>query len=129
MIIIEGEPKGKQRPRFGQGHTYTPKETKDYERLIHDTWIWEKKRTYHGYVRVKIRAYFGIPKSYSKSVKLAMAEGDRRPAKRPDIDNIAKIILDGLNGAAFDDDAQVVEASIEKWYSDHPRVEIEVREI
>ena len=129
MITIDGDPKGKQRPRFSQGHTYTPAETQEYEKIVHDTWIWQEKRTYHGYVRVEIRAYFKIPDSYSESVKMAMRTGERRPAKRPDIDNIEKIIYDGLNGAAYDDDAQIVETSTEKWYSDNPRVEIEVIEI
>ena len=129
MITIKGEPKGKQRPRFGNGHTYTPQETKDYEQLVHDTWLWQEKETYHGSVGVHIRAYFGVPQSYSKSVKLAMVSGDRRPLKKPDIDNIIKIVLDGLNGAAYDDDKQVVALSTIKMYSVEPRVEIEVKEI
>lgn len=129
MITINGEPKGKQRPRHANGIVYTPKETKDYEKLVHDTWIWEEKETYHGSVGVHIRAYFGVPKSYSKSVKMAMVDGTRKPLKKPDIDNIVKIVLDGLNGAAYDDDKQVVALSCIKAYSTEPRVEIEVREI
>ena len=129
MITIKGEPKGKQRPRFGQGHTYTPQETKDYEQLVHDTWLWRENRTYHGSVGVRIRAYFAVPKSYSKSVKAAMVDGTRKPLKKPDIDNIVKIVLDGLNGAAYDDDKQVVALSVIKMYSLDQRVEIDVKEI
>ena len=58
-----------------------------------------------------------------------MIEGVRRPTKKPDIDNVEKIILDALNGIAYDDDKQVVEEASSKLYSDVPRVEIEVYEI
>lgn len=39
-----------------------------------------------------------------------------RPSKKPDVDNIIKIVLDGLNGIAYDDDKQVVYASCKKMY-------------
>ena len=43
-----------------------------------------------------------------------------RPAKRPDFDNIGKIIADALNGVAYRDDAQIVEAKLVKIYVDGP---------
>ena len=48
---------------------------------------------------------------------------------KPDLDNLAKIILDSLNGIAFDDDKQVVKLEVEKYYSDRPRAEIWLTEI
>lgn len=129
MITINGEPKGKQRPRYAQGHMYTPSETQEYEKIVHDLWIWQEKETYHGAVNVMITAYYGIPKSAPKSAVQMMLMGDRRPTKKPDADNIIKIICDGLNGAAYDDDKQVVEVSLTKYYSLKPRVEVEVVEI
>ncbi len=47
--------------------------------------------------------------------------------KKPDCDNIAKIILDALNGLAYDDDAQVVKLYVEKRYGafDHVTVVLE----
>lgn len=80
-------------------------------------------------VRIVITAYFKIPSSASKRDKLAMLEGDRRPTKKPDIDNIVKAALDGLNGKAFTDDAQVVELRAFKFYSPQPRVEVMVEEV
>ena len=46
------------------------------------------------------------------------------PTKKPDTDNIAKAILDALNGVAYYDDAQVVELHVVKKYSDEPRAEV-----
>ena len=45
-----------------------------------------------------------------------------RPAKKPDCDNIAKIILDSLNGIAYADDKQIISLSVEKYYGDTPKV-------
>ena len=55
-----------------------------------------------------------------------MVAGYIRPAKKPDIDNVIKSILDALNGVAYHDDTQVVAVFAEKYYSDTPRVEVEI---
>ena len=128
-VTIEGEPKGKGRPRFYNGHAVTPQTTRDYEEEAALAYKAKVKKTYHGAVGVRIRAYFKIPKGVSKAVRQMMEDGVRRPTKKPDIDNIDKIILDALNGIAFDDDKQVVEETLSKFYSVHPRVEVEVYEI
>ena len=52
------------------------------------------------------------------------------PLKKPDSDNIAKIVLDSLNKIAFDDDAQVVELTvIKKWTEEQERIEFELEEV
>ena len=58
-----------------------------------------------------------------------MASGDMRPVKRPDWDNVGKIVTDALNGVAYDDDSQIVSASVEKYYSEEPRTEIKIERI
>jgi Holliday junction resolvase RusA-like endonuclease len=52
-----------------------------------------------------------------------------RPTKRPDWDNLGKLVSDSLNGLAYKDDSQIVEATAAKYYSDRPRVEIEITEV
>jgi crossover junction endodeoxyribonuclease RusA len=53
-----------------------------------------------------------------------------RPRRRGDIDNLAKAILDGLNGYAYEDDAQVVYLSMTR-YDDarNPRVLVRVSRV
>jgi Holliday junction resolvase RusA-like endonuclease len=130
-LTIPGEPVAKARPRvMSTGHTYTPAKTKNYETLVKELY-WSQ---YHdqdmltGSIRVRVDAYFQIPKSTSKRKRESMVKGTIRPTKRPDGDNILKTITDALNGIAYVDDSAVVSAQVEKWWADQPRVEVELEE-
>lgn len=127
-FVVEGEPQGKGRPRFGNGRTYTPKRTRDYEKLIADSFraSGAGKLPKGIPVSVGINAFFKIPKRASKAEAVLMETGHIRPLKKPDSDNICKLV-DALNGLAWDDDSQVVTMTIRKWYSHDPRLEIEIR--
>ena len=122
FFIIPGEPIGKARHRTGRGITYTPKKTKDYEFLVQQCWslatrgVWDKE----GPFKIFILAEFSIPKSKSKSWKEKAKNGEIFVTKKPDCDNIAKIVLDGLNESAFNDDAQIVELQVKKIYTEKP---------
>ena len=78
---------------------------------------------------MSVKAYFAIPKSVSKKKHKLMIEEKIRPTKKPDCDNVLKIICDALNTIAYDDDKQIVEMEISKFYSENPRVEVEIEEI
>ena len=146
---VLGDPQGKARPRFARRgelvSTYTPQATQKYEELIRYCAL--KVRQKNGITKpisadisLAIRAYFKIPKTYSKKRKERCLNGEERPSKKPDSDNIAKIILDGLNPkmkvdhvqhkavcvheGLYRDDKQVVSLKVDKYYSDKPRVEI-----
>lgn len=79
-------------------------------------------------VSVNMRFYYPIPKSWSKADKAAARNGTKRPIVKPDLDNVVKSCFDALNGIAWKDDNRVVEESSSKWYSDQPRIEIEIEE-
>lgn len=129
-LTIPGPPCAKQRPRLGKHTTYTPTKTVNYETLVKQLYIIQNHRQQlEGQLSMTVRAYFQIPKSESKKKKLDMYECRIRPTKRPDWDNVGKIISDALNGLAYHDDSQIVTATVEKWYSTEPRVEVEIREI
>jgi Holliday junction resolvase RusA-like endonuclease len=125
-LTIPGEPCAKQRPRTTkQGHTYTPQKTVNYETLVRELYILQNfRQQLEGELVMTVRAYFTIPKSASKKKAADMVSGRIRPAKRPDWDNVGKIISDALNGLAYHDDSQIVSATVEKWYSLEPRVEV-----
>ena len=132
-FTIIGEPLGKGRPHFSTAGGYTravtPKKTANYETLVK----MEYQAQCGGFMfgrsdalGMRITAYKPIPKSTSKRKRTLMEEGLIRPGKTPDWDNIGKIICDALNKVAFCDDAQIVDAKVVKYYSDHPRVVIEI---
>lgn len=130
-FIIPGEPKSKLRHRSTKsGKMYNPKQNLHYETWVKECyWIKNKQKSLKGQIKACIKAYFKIPKSISKKKKKLMIAEEIRPTKKPDTDNIAKIVLDSLNTLAFDDDKQVVELNVEKYYSDNPRVEVELYEV
>ena len=131
-FVIPGEPTGKGRPRFtNAGHTYTPKKTVDYERRVRAEFI---KQCGHAVYEqgvpldVRITAYMTIPKSASQKKRKLMVEHKIRPTKKPDFDNIGKVVCDSLNGLAYHDDAQVVDAQVRKFYGEEPRVVVTISE-
>jgi len=130
-LTIPGKPLGKQRPRvLKNGITYTPKDTVDYETFIKEMYTMRNfYRQFKGPLKIDITAYFPIPASISKKKREEMLSGKIRPTKKPDWDNIGKIVTDALNHLAYDDDKQIVEATVKKFYSERPRVEISLEEI
>jgi len=129
-IVIPGEPKGKGRPRLGKGFTYTPKDTVNYENLVKMCYMEQAEdMKLEGELKAKIIAYYSISKSTSKKRRNLMIEEKIRPTKKPDLDNVAKIILDSLNKIAYDDDSNVVSLTIEKYYSENPRVELQLESV
>lgn len=134
-FVILGEPTGKGRPRFSKvGNyvkAYTPDKTVSYENLVKveymiqcGNYMFEKGIP----LDVRIHAYYSIPQSESKKKKGMMARNELRPMKKPDMDNVVKIILDSLNKIAFYDDVQVVDCQVRKFYSNNPRVVVVIQE-
>lgn len=120
-FIVEGEPQGKARPRFSRksGTVYTPAKTAKYEKEIRQAYIavGGKLIPEGSYAVVTVDAYFKIPKSYTKRKRLDCEQNINRPDKKPDIDNVLKVVLDALNKVAYEDDKQVIEVICRKWYS------------
>lgn len=136
MFTIPGECVGKQRPKFStiNGHAvaYTPQKTVNYENLVklmYTEQVEEAPYDKSAQLCAVIQAYFPIPKSTSKKNRELMLGGYLRPTKKPDSDNIAKSVLDALNGIAFYDDSQIVSLEVKKLYSDTPRVQVYIEEL
>ena len=130
-LIIPGEPVSKARPRFSKWSkkAYNTKKTTDYEKLVKDIYMLSEQETIEGEIVAVIECYFKVPKSDSKVTRLAKLSNIARPIKKPDVDNLAKICLDGLNGLAYKDDSQIVDLRIRKWYSNDPRVIINLERV
>ena len=132
-IVVPGEPRGKARARtLKSGRTYTPQGTKAYEALVQAAY-WQAYMGSPGPkfaagepLRLTVDAFMKLPASASKKKLAMMLSGALRPAKKPDWDNIGKVVSDALTGLAYPDDAQVVEARVRKFYSESPRAVITV---
>jgi crossover junction endodeoxyribonuclease RusA len=69
-------------------------------------------------VIVKVAFFFDRPKSTKKSVQ--------HKTTKPDVDKLARSILDALTGIAFADDSQVIELHVTKGFGSPARAEIAV---
>lgn len=132
-FIVNGAPRGKQRARtfynarMGKMQSITPEATRDYERLIR--WSFTQAGGKHmgdKDIIILITAVYPIPKSFTKRKRQLAEEGQIRPKVKPDVDNIAKAVLDALNGVGYADDKQVVAFSISKRYGAEPRLIVSV---
>ena len=131
-IEVPGHIKGKGRPRVNSytGMVYTPTTTKDYEYLVEQYFLlkYPKFKPFEGRLSVNIIATFNIPKSTKKCEVEKMLQNQISPTKKPDIDNIVKIILDAMNKFAFKDDTQITKLSVEKKYGEEEKIYIEIDE-
>ena len=132
-FTITGKIRGKQRPRVTRSHTYTPKQTIEYEKLVRYSLACTDdvvKFDDDAVLQANIKAYFEVPKSYTKK-KIAKIEARSwYQTNKPDSDNIIKIILDALNGVAYKDDTQVAIIQIEKVYTfEEEHIDVEIHSV
>ena len=133
-FIVPGPPVGKGRPRFAKRgnfvQTYTPEKTASYENLVKVLAMQAMKGTqplpYP--VRVVIDIAICPPASWSKKKRAQALSQLIQPTGKPDIDNVAKGILDAMNGVVYLDDKQVISLTIRKFYdeSDQALVTVEL---
>ena len=141
-FIVYGEPVGKGRPRFVSrynpatkkafGQAHTPEKTIVYENLVRTEYSLQTKNfrfSDDAMLDMRILAFYSIPKSTSKKKRELMLADKIRPTKKPDMDNVMKIVADSLNLIAYKDDTQIVDSQCRKFYSEKPRIEVLIREI
>lgn len=129
-FVIPGEPQPWRRGRLGKGKGGKPMHFKD-DRTRANQAHWSAAALdalngappIEGPVEAEIVARFMPPKSTSRVKLAAMLAGEIVPTKRPDADNICKN-LDGLNGVAFRDDAQVARLLVTKIYAESAGVDV-----
>ncbi len=112
-FVYVGKVRGQGRPRFAQGHAYQTKADTTFKAHIADEYRKQGGLFYGAMpLSVTIDIQRTLPKSLWDRAKALFDTG------KPDCDNIAKAVLDALNGVAFDDDSQVVTLIVRKF----PRV-------
>ena len=132
---IEGKPVPQGRPRavrMGAGvRMYDPPKSKVYKQMVA-----AKVRSYmkiNGIqtitepLAVHLNFYFTPPKSYSKKRIRAIEAKEELFTKKPDLDNLAKLILDSCNNLLFKDDSQIIGLTIGKHYGHEDYVDVKVQ--
>lgn len=129
------KPEGKARARGGKFGFYTPAKTVKAEKQIKQACIAAMTETkikafkQKQPLAVQIYAYYPIAKSTPKKNVRKMLADDIMPVTKPDLDNVAKLILDSLNGVAYHDDSQIVTILISKHYAIRPSVHITIGKV
>lgn len=108
-VIVMGEPRAKARPRVTSRGAYTPKVTRDAEAAVRAAFEAVDLPDYprNGIFRLDVDFYLGT-------------------RRHVDVDNLLKLVKDGLNGAAFDDDSQVYVERGRKWHTARDRARTEL---
>lgn len=122
-IPAKAVPKG--RPRMGRYGAYTPQKTRDFENLVSVTASQYAQNATEMPLAIEITFVMCPAASWSKSRFREALNGQIFP--RPDIDNLAKAILDGLNGVIYADDSQIYKLTAMKKYGEKDEIHVCVK--
>ena len=134
-FVIEGrgQPQGRPRAvRMGAGvRMYDPPKSKAYKQMVSARVRSYMKingiQTITEPLAIHLNFYFTPPKSYSKKRIRAIEAKEELFTKKPDLDNLAKSILDSCNNLLFKDDSQIVGLTIGKHYGHEDYVDVKVQ--
>lgn len=127
-LTIDGKPRGKERAKAGKFGFFTPDRTVDDEANIRalGSKAMAGRRPSVGPFKMHLEAVFEVPDGWPSRVK----EMSSLPhLSAPDLDNIEKLVLDGLNEIVFVDDRQVFEVHKRKRYGEPARIEVVLEEV
>lgn len=132
VFSMAGDPRGKGRPRTsvrgGFARVFTDEKTRKYEKSVAAIarLAMAGREPFDGPLSVSLRFRLAVPASYSKKLRAAMLAGETAYLGRADVDNMAKAVLDGMNGIAFADDVQIVRLFCTKIAAEKPGVDVRV---
>lgn len=123
-FVVEGEPVGKGRARSAGNVHYTPAKTRAAEKRVLQAFQAAGGKTIDGAIKVRFVLFYGVARSLSKKERTARLNNEVPCCKKPDGDNVEKLLNDALPFAKSDQ--QIVEACWKKLWSDRPRMEVEI---
>lgn len=147
FVVLYEEPEGTPRPRaryvnkanlssaakanpgFIQVYSLTGKSDRDFMKQLISEDDFTKLNGLLIYTPcvVDYAAFIKTPSSFNAKDTYLAELGCIRPICKPDFDNLEKKYSDMYNGNVWIDDALVIDASIHKYYSILPRVEIKLK--
>lgn len=107
---------------------YDPKKSKDFKQYVKLVASeYKPSQLLSGPLQLDVKVFKPTLKSFSKKKKIEAEQGLLRPISKPDVDNYVKGIKDALNKVIWNDDSQIVDLHVSKFYSETPRIEVAVQ--
>lgn len=136
-FTVPGEPVAKGRARSfirnGRIGHHTPEKTVTYESMVRMQADAAMARANCGWLTgplaLSFTAVFAIPRNWPKKRLAAHGVTPESVTKKPDLDNLAKILGDGMNGIVYSDDCQIAKINCCKVYGETPCVLVMIQEI
>lgn len=132
-FTIPGAPVAKGRPKFsvrgGFAKAYTPAKTRNAEKHIAECFKQaypDFKMPVKGPIKLYVTFFMPIPTSLSKKKQKELAAVCAWHTKKPDLDNLVKLVNDALNGIAWEDDSCIVSTRASKCYYSTPSTFVEI---
>ena len=130
-LVILGKPVAQKRHRYtfkkGFARNYDPSFA-DKKKFKAKVLEFNPNKMLKGNIMLSITFYMPRPKSHYRTGRykhLLKKDSPKLHIVKPDIDNLAKFVMDSLQGILWDDDSYICALEARKVYSDKPRTEIE----
>jgi Holliday junction resolvase RusA-like endonuclease len=135
-FTVYGKPVAQGRPRAGKTFSgnvvlYDPGKSKNYKQMVGLVAMKHRPpELIKDAVNITVKVFRPIPKSMPKYKREKALKGVLRPTSKPDLSNYIKGIEDAIEGILLANDSQIVSYDGSgKWYSDTPRIEVEIIEV
>ena len=133
-FAIDGPVQAQQRPRFSRqnGHvrTYDDKKSRNYKAHVQKCAArYAPEQLIDSAIELHVVIYRPLTSDIKRSkVQTAKAlNGERKPVKKPDIENLVKGIMDGCTGVLWVDDSLITKLVAEKVFGEEERAEITIK--
>ena len=118
QFFVRGTPRPQPRPRFANGHAYTPPTADIWKSDVMAEWRLRRLETIPAGLAIALRLEFQFERPKCHFNKAGLKPGaPEYHAQRPDLDNLEKAVMDALTDAgAWADDCQVAsKKSVKVW--------------
>ena len=106
------------------GFSYTPPQVRHYQNGVKDAAVaaMAGRNPLLCPLDLFLEFFLEVPRSWPQWRQQAALSGHVRPAGKPDLDNLIKVIKDACNSIVYRDDSQIVEIRARKRYGSKPSV-------
>lgn len=133
IVPGKGRPKGRAKRTSKHGFAFIPRETRNAEALVKMAAAQARgdRPLLRGALKLTMIASFPIPSTWPKWMQGLARDGKLEPTVTPDLDNVVKLVSDGLNGIAYADDKAITREYLEKRYTsgDHTETWVLLEEL